>query len=150
MSKPNVMNPRTLTLCHHRHVRKHICYDIACQWCKHLRERLAKPPDAVRTTLSDGSVVFSIPKLHWHSHKEGDHSKFSLNYRVGAARNDGEGSERRWWELQPIASSTKMMGPGQRQGVLEDHWGYANWRKLVTLGKCSPHSSSLHWLIFRI
>ena len=26
------------------------------------------------------------------------------------------------------------MGPGRRQNVLEDHWGYSNWRKYV--GMC--------------
>ena len=134
------------SMLHHPSVHKHVSYDIACQWSKGLKDRLAVFPAHVRIEVPD-DTEHSIPKLHYHSHKQIDHSKFSMNYRPGAGRTDGEGIERRWWWIQPIATSTKMMGPGQRQGVLEDQWGYANWRKYVTLGEsirslvrdfCSP------------
>ncbi|KAH9899133.1 hypothetical protein C8Q73DRAFT_639748 [Cubamyces lactineus] len=120
------------SMSHHRLVRKHVSYDIACQWSKGLKDRLAEFPEHVRIEVPD-DTDYSIPKLHYHSHKQIDHSKHSMNYRPGAGRTDGEGIERRWWWIQPIATSTKMMGPGQRQGVLEDQWGYANWRKYVII-----------------
>ncbi|OSC99710.1 hypothetical protein PYCCODRAFT_1372594 [Trametes coccinea BRFM310] len=120
-------------MCHHRRVRKNVSYDIVCQWCKHLQERLAKFPSHLRIEIPKGSLKYVIPKLHYHSHKQLNHSKFSMNYVPGIARTDGEGIERRWWWIQPIASSTKVMGPGQRQGVLEDQWAYANWRKFVNM-----------------
>ena len=125
------------SMSHHRSVRKHISYDIACQWSKGLKDRLAEFPEHVRIEVPD-DTDYSIPKLHYHSHKQLDHSKHSMNYRPGVGRTDGEGIERRWWWIQPIATSTKMMGPGQRQGVLEDQWGYANWRKYVTIGMFCP------------
>ncbi|KAI9070213.1 hypothetical protein FKP32DRAFT_1558354 [Trametes sanguinea] len=110
-------------------VNKIVSYDIACQWSKSILERIANFPPHVQIPIPEGSISYVIPKLHYHSHVQLGHSPYSLNYLKGAGRTDGEGVERRWWDIQPIAASTKVMGPGQRQGVLEDHWGYANWRK---------------------
>ncbi|KAI9070330.1 hypothetical protein FKP32DRAFT_1558146, partial [Trametes sanguinea] len=110
-------------------VNKIVSYDIACQWSKSILERISKFPSHVQIPIPKGSISYVIPKLHFRSHIQQGHSPYSLNYLRGAGRTDGEGVERRWWDIQPIAASTKVMGPGQRQGVLEDHWGYANWRK---------------------
>lgn len=118
---------------HHLLVKKLVTYDIACQWSVGLLERIAKFPRHLQIELPTGSIAYGIPKLHYHSHRSEGHAPFSLNYRVGAGRLDGEGIERRWWWIQPIANSTKAMGPGRRQGVLEDQWGYANWRKYVEM-----------------
>lgn len=117
-------------------VNKLVSYDIACQWSKSLLERIALFPEGVQIYIPEGSIAFVIPKLHFQSHVQEGHSPFSLNYRKGSGRTDGEGPERRWWDIQPAAASTKVMGPGQRQGVLEDHWSYANWRKSVDMRKC--------------
>lgn len=114
-------------------VNKLVSYDIACQWSKSLLERIAKFPDHIQINVPEGSLSYAIPKLHIQSHIREGHSPYSLNYRKGVGRTDGEGPERRWWDIQPAAASTKVMGPGQRQGVLEDYWGYANWRKKVEL-----------------
>ncbi|KAI9068672.1 hypothetical protein FKP32DRAFT_1672009 [Trametes sanguinea] len=114
-------------------LKKIVSYDIACQWSKSILERIANFPEHIQIPVPEGSVMYVIPKLHYSSHQQLGHSKYSLNYRVGCARTDGEGIERRWWWLQPIANSTKVMGPGMRQGVLEDQWGYSNWRKTVDL-----------------
>ncbi|KAI9058883.1 hypothetical protein FKP32DRAFT_1606369 [Trametes sanguinea] len=114
-------------------LKKIVSYDIACQWSKSILDRIANFPAHIQIPLPEGTVMYVIPKLHYSSHQQLGHSKFSLNYRVGCARTDSEGIERRWWWLQPIANSTKVMGPGMRQGVLEDQWGYSNWRKTVDL-----------------
>ena len=114
--------------------RKIITYDIACQWSIHLLERISKFPDHLQINIPPGHLSYAIPKLHWHSHEREGHSQFSLNFKPGVGRTDGEGIERRWWWVQPVANAIKGMGPGYRQGVLEDQWGYANWRKLVDLG----------------
>ncbi|KAI9069790.1 hypothetical protein FKP32DRAFT_1559042 [Trametes sanguinea] len=124
-------------------LKKIVSYDIACQWSKSLVERIANLPSHIQIPVPEGSIMYVIPKLHYNSHQQLDHSKFSLNYRVGCARTDGEGIERHWWWLQPIANSTKVMGPGMRQGMLEDQWGYSNWRKTVDLGKSWTLSSRL-------
>ena len=114
--------------------KKIITYDIACQWSVHLLDRISKFPSHLQVQLPDDHLSYAIPKLHWHSHRSEDHSKYSLNYKKGASRTDGEGIERRWWWIEPIANAIKGMGPGNRQSVLEDQWGYANWRKYVMLG----------------
>ncbi|KAH9890400.1 hypothetical protein C8Q73DRAFT_652264 [Cubamyces lactineus] len=114
-------------------VKKLVSYDIACQWSKNIVERISNLPSHLQIPVPEGSISYVIPKLHYRSHETLNHSQYSLNYMPGCARTDGEGIERRWWWIQPIASSTKVMGPGMRQGVLEDQWGYSNWRKTVDL-----------------
>lgn len=116
-------------------VNKLVTYDIVCQCSKNLLERITSFPTSIQIDIPEGSIMYTIPKLHLWSHIQAGHSPYSLNYWRGCARNNGEGIERRWWDIQPITASTKMMGPGQRQGVLEDHLGYGNWRKLVELCK---------------
>ena len=116
--------------------KKLITYDIACQWSVHLVDRIKAFPPHLQIELPDDDISYSIPKLHFDSHKKIDHSKFSLNYKPGAARTDGEGIERRWWFVQPIAAATVGMGPGRRQSVLEDQWAYSNWRKYVRMREC--------------
>lgn len=116
-------------------VNKVVSYDIACQWAGGLLERISKFPDHVQIALPKGSIIYAIPKLHWGSHIRLGHSQYSLNYLVGAGRNDGEGIERRWWSIAAAVGITRGMGPGSRQGIYEDLWGYSNWRKIVDLGK---------------
>lgn len=119
-------------------LNKLVSYDIACQWWKGLSERLAEFPSHLQIPLPDGTIAYVIPKLHYASHKQDGHSPFSLNFRLGSVRLDGEGIERRWWWIQPVVSSTRVMGPGSRQGVLEDQLSYSNWRKTVEIREYFP------------
>ena len=109
-------------------------YDIVCQWTLHLEQRMGEMPDHMRVEVAKLSELrWAIGKLHWHGHKPEGHSRFSLNYVPFSGRTDGEGIERRWWDIQPIANSTKMMGPGGRQAILNDVFGFANWLKTIGL-----------------
>ena len=123
---------------HARGLRILTMYDIICQFIIYAAEQMEEYPEDLRTELADfkKELLYAIGKLHWHGHKPKGHSRYSLNYIPGAARTDGEGIERRWWDIQPLASSTRMMGPGGRQGALNDTWGFANWVKLIGLGMC--------------
>lgn len=115
-------------------------YNIACQWAVHLEERMAQLPEDVRVDVAPFKELrYAIGKLHWHGHKQEDHSRFSLNWIPGSNRTDGEGIERRWWDFQPVANSTKMMGPGGREGILNDVFAFANWLKILGLGKRCLH-----------
>ncbi|KAJ7912792.1 hypothetical protein B0H13DRAFT_2232409 [Mycena leptocephala] len=114
---------------------KYISYDICCQWSKHLVERLKLLPPGMRLTLILALCRFLIPKLHIYGHKLLCQLFFSLNYTVGSARTDGEGIERPWANIGPVATSTREMGPGSRHDTLDDHWGHWNWQKLIGLGK---------------
>ncbi len=134
------------SMIHHLRVRKIISYDIACQWSKGLLTRIAKFPSHLQIPLPAGELKYVIPKLHWASHERINHSKFSLNFVPGAARTDGEGVERIWWGSQSAANSTKQMGPGGRQGYLEDVWGHSNWTKIINLGESTQYFP-LRWHI---
>ena len=119
---------------HFSQVEKVNMYDIACQWAQHLQQRVAEMPEDLRVDVAKISELrYAIGKLHWHGHKPEGHSRYSLNYIPGMCRTDGEGVERRWWDIQPIANSTRMMGPGSRQGSLNDVWNFANWLKTIGL-----------------
>ena len=123
-------------LLHKLRTKKMTIYDIICQWVLWAQQQIEEYPKELQVVLADykEELFYAIGKLHWHGHKEDGHSRFSLNYIPGSGRTDGEGIERRWWDIQPIATSTRMMGPGGRQGTLNDVWGFANWVKLIELG----------------
>ncbi|KDQ32352.1 hypothetical protein PLEOSDRAFT_1026822, partial [Pleurotus ostreatus PC15] len=48
-------------------------------------------------------------------------------------QQSGESPERGWAAMNPVASSTKEMGPCSRRDTLDDHFGDYNWRKVATL-----------------
>ena len=111
-----------------------LSYDIVCQWAIYLAQRLAALPPHLQIELPTGNDLrYAIPKYHFNAHKTKNHNQYSLNLlRVG--RTDGEEVERNWSHHNQAATSTREMGPGSRQGTLEDHFGYANWRKCTELG----------------
>ncbi|KAJ3751974.1 hypothetical protein EV360DRAFT_75765 [Lentinula raphanica] len=113
---------------------KVISYDIACQWHKNVIRRVKSLPSLIACNLGLQKLKFAIPKLHIHGHQLSCQLKFSLNWLRGAGRTDGEGVERPWAHLGPIASSTRDMGPGSRHRTMNDHFGHWNWVKLIGLG----------------
>ena len=112
-------------------------YDINCQFSQHIRERIDRLPShlQVRVRAITGELRYVIPKYHWYAHKEYDHSKYSLNLVPGVGRTDGEEIERNWSRHDGAAASTREMGPGSRHDTLEDHFGWANWQRLLRLGE---------------
>ncbi|KAG1746426.1 hypothetical protein EDB19DRAFT_1952649 [Suillus lakei] len=69
---------------------------------------------------------------------------------------NGEAPEHGWANINPIASSTKEMGPGARRDTLDDFFGDWNWKKVVGLGntmqrklkeavpQCADHQAALN------
>ncbi|KAK6966340.1 CxC2 domain-containing protein [Favolaschia claudopus] len=112
-------------------LRKIVSYDIVCQWFKKLCERLKDLPPLVRLHIIIAFFRFVIPKLHIHAHTLFCQLCFSLNYLPGAGQTDGEGIERPWANVGGVATSTREMGPGSRHDILDDHFGWWNWWKLV-------------------
>ncbi|KDQ26060.1 hypothetical protein PLEOSDRAFT_169869 [Pleurotus ostreatus PC15] len=111
----------------------YIIYDIACQYKIHFKDWMAALPEAMR--LPEGlAPYFAIPKCHCLAHKQECQTPHSLNLMPGVGRTDGEGIERDWAALNPVANSTKEMGPGGRHDTLDDHIAHHNWRKLAGLG----------------
>ncbi|RDB23287.1 hypothetical protein Hypma_009705 [Hypsizygus marmoreus] len=86
-----------------------ISYDIACQWP-------------------------GIPKLHEPAHQQEGHEVYSFHNIPGVGLTDGECPERIWAGHNMLGNSTKTQGPGSRQDVLDDHFGFWNWQKYNTMG----------------
>lgn len=80
-------------------------------------------------------VRFLVPKFHLPAHIAACRTKFSFNYTAGVGRTDGEAPERGWNDINPLAGSTREMGPGSRRDTLDYHLGDSNWQKVITIGK---------------
>ncbi|KAG2340636.1 hypothetical protein BDR05DRAFT_1032843 [Suillus weaverae] len=78
--------------------------------------------------------LFFVPKFHLPADIEACQTSFSFNFKSGVGRTDGEAPERSWANINPVASSTKEMGPGARRDTLDDYFGHSNWKKVVGLG----------------
>jgi len=81
------------------------------------------------------SFRFMVPKFHLPAHVGKCRTPYSFNYNPNVGRTDGEGVERGWSNINPIAASTKEMGPGSRRDTLDDHFGDFNWKKTTKIGK---------------
>lgn len=103
-----------------------LSYDIACQWSKNFATRILAFPQ--RLQFNPASTIFEtvIPKFHIYAHGRKCQTPWSLNYRPHMARTDGEGVEREWSHINPVALSTRLMGPGARHDTLDDQWGAWN------------------------
>ncbi|KAG6895762.1 hypothetical protein C0992_012803 [Termitomyces sp. T32_za158] len=78
---------------------------------------------------------YFVPKFHLPAHVVGCRTSYSFNYGLGVGRTDGEAPERGWAEVDPLAASTKEMGPGSRRDTLDSHFGDYNWRKTIGMGR---------------
>lgn len=128
----------------HELLIKILSYDIICQWFKNLVERLKKLPPHIRLHLAVHLCKFVIPKLHIYGHKLACQLAFSLNFTPGVGKTDGEGIERTWANMGPVATSTREMGPGSHADTLEDHWSHWNWNKILGFGKCQMSLRLFH------
>ena len=120
---------------HHDAIVLNISYDIACQWSKHLWSRMLSLPSALHMDHASKNVVFLVPKFHLPAHIEQCQVDFSFNLLRNVGQTDGEAPEHGWANMNPIASSTKEMGPGSRRDTLDDHFGDWNWKRCTQLGK---------------
>ncbi|KAG1741401.1 hypothetical protein EDD22DRAFT_786709, partial [Suillus occidentalis] len=112
-----------------------ISYDIACQWSKNLQEQMRKYPDHIRFDRSNKFITFLVPKFHLPAHILACQITYSHNLIRGMGRTDGEAPERGWANINPVATSTRKMGPGSWRDTLDDHFGDFNWKKLTNLGE---------------
>lgn len=111
-----------------------ISYDIACQWFANLFARMQDHwPEDIKLD-SRMKLVPAIPKLHEPMHQADNHQVYSLNFIKGCGLSDCECPERVWAPHNALSNSTKTQGPGSRQDVLDNHFGFWNWRKYISLG----------------
>ncbi|KAG2153817.1 hypothetical protein DEU56DRAFT_868442 [Suillus clintonianus] len=103
-----------------------VSYDITCQWHKNLWARMKSFPQS--------HSLDYLTKFHLPAHITKCQTLFSFNFTCFVGRTDGEAPERGWSNINPVASSTKAMGPGCHRDTLDDHFGDWNWKKTVGLG----------------
>ncbi|KAF7975075.1 hypothetical protein HWV62_10461 [Athelia sp. TMB] len=75
-----------------------------------------------------------IPKFHYDAHIKKDHAQYSFNFARGVGRVNGEGIKRLWGWIKKGVGQTVEMGPGARRDVLDDFFGYSNYRKMTDIG----------------
>ncbi|KAJ7471708.1 hypothetical protein B0H11DRAFT_2237257 [Mycena galericulata] len=78
--------------------------------------------------------VFLVPKFHLPAHIESCNIKFSFLLTRYVGQTDGEAPERGWSHINPLATSTREMGPHLRREILDDHFNDWNWKKILNMG----------------
>ncbi|KAL1740941.1 hypothetical protein HDZ31DRAFT_67421 [Schizophyllum fasciatum] len=101
-------------------------YDVACVFAANLWARNATLPSPLQISISPDRFVSRVPKFHLPAHKSECHARQSLNFTHGAGLTHGETVEQNWSILNKAAAQTKPMGPGTRQGTLDDMIGCLN------------------------
>ncbi|KAJ7088346.1 hypothetical protein C8R44DRAFT_649600, partial [Mycena epipterygia] len=116
-------------------VRFFVSYDIACQWHTNIWIRMEGYKNE-EITIRGGErfMTFLVPKFHLPAHIEACNLRFSFNLTRDVGMTDGEAPERRWSDANPLARSTKEMGPGSSRDTLDDHFNDWNHKKIVVLG----------------
>ncbi|KAF9497444.1 hypothetical protein BDN71DRAFT_1481675 [Pleurotus eryngii] len=105
----------------------------ACQYKVNFQSRMAELPLKMQLSLKV-QIDWGIPKCHCPAHKIECQLPHSMNLKPGVGRTDSEGIERDWAAINPVASSTKEMGPGSHHNTLDDHFGHHNWQKTTNFG----------------
>ncbi|KAJ7817081.1 hypothetical protein B0H13DRAFT_2242339 [Mycena leptocephala] len=111
-----------------------VSYDIACQWHKNIWDRMQIYPREIRMQNETRYFVFLVPKFHLPAHIESCNVKFSFLLTRYVGQTDGEAPERGWSNINPLAMSTREMGPNLRREVLDDHFNDWNWKKILNMG----------------
>ncbi|KAJ6493479.1 hypothetical protein DFH09DRAFT_1104473 [Mycena vulgaris] len=115
-------------------VRFYVSYDIACQWHINIWTRMDTYQQELRMVDNEKFVVFLVPKFHLPAHIEACNLRFSFNLTRDVGQTDGEAPERGWANANPLAGSTKEMGPGARCDTLNEHFNDWNWKKIIAFG----------------
>ena len=108
-------------------------YDINCQYCIHLLERIRQSdhlnvPDHVE-------LLHAIGLFHVHGHKDECLYRWATNYVPGAGVVDGEVLETLWSVLNTVSSATRTASLAHRTEILDDHMSDSNWKKMQHIGK---------------
>ncbi|KAJ6484283.1 hypothetical protein DFH09DRAFT_1252934 [Mycena vulgaris] len=113
----------------------YVSYDIACQWHKNIWDRMQIYERTIRQENQHRYFVFLVPKFHLPAHIESCNIKFSFLLTRYVGQTDGESPERGWAHINPLATSTREMGPHLWREVLDDHFNDWNWKKKLAMGK---------------
>ncbi|KAK0472215.1 hypothetical protein EDD18DRAFT_1370457 [Armillaria luteobubalina] len=112
-----------------------IAYNIGCQWGKNLWKRISVYGPDLTPPQEQKDIVILVPKFHLPAHIVECQEEFSFAFELFVGETNGEATKRTWAISNPVASSTREMGPGSHQDTLDDHWSDHNWWKNVGLSK---------------
>jgi hypothetical protein len=84
------------------------------------------------------NIQYLVPKFHLPAHVAACRTQYAFNYMKGVHWTDSEAPKHGWAEANPLAPSTKEMGPGSWHDTLDAHFGDYNWRKFVGMGMQLP------------
>ncbi|KAI4517072.1 hypothetical protein K525DRAFT_251912 [Schizophyllum commune Loenen D] len=101
-------------------------YDVACIFSANLWTRNATLPSPLQITVAPEHFISRVPKFHLPAHRPECHARQALNFTEGAGLTHGETVEQNWSIMNKAAAQTKPMGPGTRQGTLDDMIGCLN------------------------
>ncbi|KAJ7022257.1 hypothetical protein C8F04DRAFT_1272805 [Mycena alexandri] len=108
-----------------------VSYDIACQWHKNIWGRMEDYDVKLKYLPTGKFMTFLVPKFHLPAHIEACNLQYSFNLTRNVGQTDGKALERGWANANPLASSTKEMGPGARRDALDDHFNDWNYKKVI-------------------
>jgi len=110
-------------------------YNINCQYCRHLMERIKRNP---YLHIPDHiQLQHAIGLFHVHGHKDECLYRFATSYVPGAGVIDGEVMETLWAVLNSVSGSTRTASLAHRTEILDDHMNDSNFKKLCHIGELS-------------
>lgn len=121
-------------------------YDSNCQYSINFEKRLFGTDPAL-FSLEDFRktvVQFLIPKFHLGGHKAECSDRFSFNYTANVGRMSGELVETPWAALNWLQYASREMGWGNRRDLLNDHFNWWNWMKIVRMGEFARRTVRTH------
>ncbi|KAF6743253.1 hypothetical protein DFP72DRAFT_1080451 [Ephemerocybe angulata] len=107
-----------------------LTYDIACQWARNYRKRLADLPKALQPADSV-DIQVAIPSWHINGHGKKCQETLHVGYLNGVGRLCGDEVEQTWWSTNSLGTSVREMAPSARHETLNDQWNAFNVRKIV-------------------
>lgn len=110
-----------------------VSYDIACQYVQNFFEQMYKMPETLKLSLVPSDVWWMVPNFHLPVHKPKCHSPFSFHWMWGAGMTHSKAFEKNWSFSNGAAGSARLMGPGSRQAILEDVFGFHNYDRLLEM-----------------
>jgi hypothetical protein len=87
-------------------------------------------PEGMALLVECLNVWFKVSNFDLPPHQPGCHSPYSFYYMWGTGRIHGETVEQNWEFTNGATASMKMMGLGTQASMLEDLFGFHNWRQL--------------------
>lgn len=107
-------------------------YDIACQYHKHLWERIRRVGNSL-CLPENTKVQFGIGGFHVHGHNKECYANYASLFIPGAGQPTDEIVETLWVLLDEVSGQLRGMGTGHRQESMDMHMADSNWKKTIRM-----------------